>query len=218
MAFSGRSAHAESFSFLAPGFGQATITTDTNAVTVQLTDLVVNPTGDISNLSAFLFTLDVAPSNASLIGSSAQEVHIGGPDYELGPEVSPGWVLSLSGATTNLDVLSGPGHAGPAETIVGSPGTNGYTNANGSLTNGAHNPFLYETAIWTLTETGVTADTTVTDAIFQGGTQDGSNRIAGTLTNQFNGNQAAPAPEPSTIAMVACGAVLLGLSRLRRKS
>jgi hypothetical protein len=223
-AFSGTSARAESFTFSAADFAQATITTGTNTVTVQLTDLVVNPAAVTSNLSAFIFTLGgpfasgSAPTSAYLTDSSSREVTIGGPDYTMGPEVSPGWVVSLTHSTTKMDVLAGPDHAGPAETIVGVPGPGGYTNANGSLTNGAHNPFLYETATWTLTEMGVTGNTTVTGAIFQGGTTDGSNQFAGTLTSQINSGLAAPAPEPSTIGMVASAVILLGLSRLRRRT
>jgi hypothetical protein len=33
-----------------------------------------------------------------------------------------GWVLSASGNTISLDVLSGSGHAGPAHMIIGDPG------------------------------------------------------------------------------------------------
>jgi hypothetical protein len=116
------------------------------------------------------------------------------------------------GATTKLDVLVGTGKAGPAETIVGAPGVSGYTNANNSITTGSHNPLLYETATWTLTEVGVTDSTIVTAVTFQGGTAEGSNLSTGTLTSSL------VAPEPSTVGMMAGAGLLLVLSALRRRS
>jgi hypothetical protein len=203
------SAQASIITFDIAGMAQAIVTTGTNTVTIQLTDLVVNPGADTANVSAFSFTLNSTPTSASIAGSSAQEVTVAGPGYTLGSTVAPGWALTLVGATTKLDVLAGTGHAGPAETLIGGPGSGGYTNANGSLTSGSHNPYLYETASWTLTEMGVTAATTVASTVFQFGTADGVGQQAGAVY---------VTPEPSTFAMLGCAGVLLGLANLRRKS
>ncbi len=192
--------------YLVAGEGSATITTGTNSVTIQLTDLFVNP-GDVGdNLSALLFTLSNTPTGASITSSSGTEITVNGNGSStLGSTVATGWVLSLLGAQTTLDVLSGTGHAGPAHTIIGAPGVGGYTNANSSIAgSGPHNPFLDLTATFTLTEMGVTSSTTVTAATFQFGTTDGSGLVPGVLT-----------PEPASLLLFG-GAALFSLVLRKR--
>jgi hypothetical protein len=88
-----------------------------------------------------------------------------------------GWVFSTTSTTGLLDVLSGPGHAGPAHLIIGPPGPGSlYGNANGSIAgNGPHNPYLAEDLTFTITAPNVTADTTVTGATFSFGVVAGDN-------------------------------------------
>jgi hypothetical protein len=192
------SANASTATFQIAGEADATIITGLNTISVTLTDLYVNPAGVADNLSAFTFTLSTTPTSGFLSSSSGQEVTVNGPGYSTGSVVDAGWVFSLFGASTTLDVLSGTGHAGPAHTIIGAPGPNGYTNANGTIAgNGPHNPFLFETATFTLTEYGVTADTTVQAATFQFGTTDGSGQVLGTVT-----------PEPATLSLIFFSALL----------
>jgi len=96
----------------------------------------------------------------------------------------------------------------PAHTIIGPPGNGGYTNAKGSIAgNGPHNPFLDQTATFTLDEAGVTAATTVTSSTFQFGTSDGQDQPAGTLV---------ATPEPSTLALLSCAALPMVFTRMRR--
>jgi hypothetical protein len=215
VALLGTPAQANTSTFIVSGEAQAVITTSLNAVKIQLTDLYVNPNSVKDNLSAFTFSLNTTPTSASVSSSSAQEVRVNDSgQYTLGSVVSPGWALSLLSARTTLDDLVGPGHSGPAETIIGAPGSGGYTNAAGSIAgNHPHNPFLDETATFTLTETGVTASTSVTSAIFQFGTTDGQNQVAGAIS--VSSNALVATPEPSTFALIGCAGVLLALGKKR---
>jgi hypothetical protein len=197
-ALSVSSAHATTFTFNDPGAAQAVITTGNGTISLTLTDLVQNPTDVASNLSAFSFTLSSSPTSESISSSSAITRTVAGDgSFTNGSAVSPGWSLSLVGATTSLDDLVGSGHAGPAETIIGAPGAgNNYSNANGSITgNGPHNPFLDQSATWTFTAAGVTTATAVTAATFQFGTTDGSNHVTGTFVPTST-------PEPGTLYML----------------
>ncbi len=69
------------------------------------------------------------------------------------------------------------GAAGPEKTIVGAPnGSNLYASANSSIAgNDPHNPFIGQSATFTLAIPGVTSATTVTNAIFSFGTTEGTN-------------------------------------------
>ena len=129
------SAKASTITCIVGGEASATITTGTNSVTIQLRILFVNPNTVADNFSAFLFTLSNMPSAASLTSSSGTEITVNGDGSPTpGSTVATGWVLSLTGAQTTLDVLSGAGRAGPAHTIIGAPGTGGYTSGgDGSL-------------------------------------------------------------------------------------
>ena len=112
-----------------------------------------------------------------------------------------GWVYTTTSSTGTLDVLAGPGHAGPAHLIIGPPGGPTYANANGSIAgNGPHNPFLNQSATFTITAPNVSADTTITAAIFSFGTTEGASLIPGV----------SAVPEPSSLLLGLVGLGLVG--------
>jgi hypothetical protein len=131
-----------------------------------------------------------------------------------GSTVATGWVLSAPGSSLELDVLAGPGHAGPAHTLIGKPDPSNpteYTNANGSIAgNGSHNPFLANTITFTINFPGVTAASTISNVILQFGTTDGSNQVPGTPVSSV--------PEPASLVMAGFGlATALGCCILQRR-
>jgi hypothetical protein len=101
---------------------------------------------------------------------------------------------------------------GPAHLIIGPPGPGDvYTNANGSIAaNGPHNPFLNQTAMFAISLAGITADTTITSAIFSLGTTAGVN-VTGTP-----GTPSA-VPLPGALPLFATGLAGLGLIKWRKK-
>ena len=188
---------------------EADIVTGNGQITITLIDKVINPTAVTSNLSAFIFTTSNAPTSESILSGTGYERTITGTGAGQYTEsvnlVAAGWAISLVSATTTLDVLAAGG-AGPAHTILGAPDAgNAYSNANGSLTSGPHNPFLDGSATFILSAAGVTSATTITASTFQFGTADGSNRFAGTLV---------ATPEPATY-FTLCGGLLLMLGTRR---
>jgi hypothetical protein len=207
-------AHANTSAYQVAGEAIAVVTTGPNSISITLTDLYVNPLDIGQNLSAFYFTTSVTPTSDSISTSSASAINIAtGGAYTSAGTVAPGWALTLVSAVTKLDDL-GPGATStPAHTIVGAPdGSNVYSNANSSIahTGDPHDPFLQETATWTLTETGITSATTLSNVFFQFGTTDMTNDVPGTLV---------ATPEPATVGMfLVAGVSLILLGRSRRRS
>jgi hypothetical protein len=101
---------------------------------------------------------------------------------------------------------------GPSQTIIG-PGP--YTSANGSLSgNDPHNPFINQTATFTLVATGVTDSTTVTSAIFSFNTTAGDN-VTGVPGGGGKGG-GDTVPEPSSVLLGVSGLALVAIGRYKR--
>jgi hypothetical protein len=210
-------AHAGTFTFQTaagatetagnPVSAKATVTTDaaTGTVTVQLFNLLVNPTTVAQNISDFDFTL-AGVTGGTLFSSSGQEINVASNGtFTLGSTVATGWALSGSGSYI-LNVLGTA--TAPEHTILGAPGGGGtYSNANSGIAgNDPHNPFLNQTATFTITGlTGLTANTVVSNVIFSFGTDAGNNVPGG----------GSSVPEPVSLSLVGGGLLALGLLRKR---
>lgn len=190
---------------------EATFTVSAGQVDILLQNLQPNPTSVVQNLSDLFFTVSSGLNSGTLGTSSGQEVSIdknGVPT--LGGTVSTGWGLDAFDTTLGFH-LNDLGHAGPAHTIIGPPGATGnYTNANGSIAgNKPHNPFLNQSATFTVDITGLAATDTVTSATFSFGTVAGINLMGG-------GGPPQSVPEPGNYAMLA-GILVPGIGFLIRR-
>jgi PEP-CTERM motif len=173
-------------------------------LTITLTDLQANPKDVAQLLSDLSFTLGGGNlMGATLASSSGQEVTVANDgSFTLGSTVSTGWAFSISAGTGTLDVLGTP--TGPSHLIIGPPGPGGYTDANGSIAgNKPHNPFLNESATFTITGAGITDATTVTSATFSFGTTPGIT-VGGVV------------PEPSSLVLGLAGIGVVACARLYR--
>jgi hypothetical protein len=194
----------------------ADFTTSDGQLEITLTNLLADPINVIQALSDLSFTLDDETLGSGTLGASAaQEITIAGDGtFTTGGTVATGWVLSGTGGSYLLDVLAGPGHAGPAHLIIGPPnaGSGNYDAANASIAgNGPHNPFLNQVATFTIDLTGITAETVVTSATFSFGTTAG--------VTVPGGPPLPGIPEPGTLLLLAAGLFALagGQRYLRRR-
>jgi hypothetical protein len=212
--------HAATVTFVTPtgattGGGpvdaSATFTTGTNSISVSLSNLQANITDVAQALSDLFFTYSGSNlSGQTLTSSSGQEITVAGNGtFTTGATVAAGWVLSSPASNTLLLNDLGAGGAGPAHLIIGPPGAgNVYSNANGSIAgNGPHNPFLNQTAMFAISLAGITADTTITSAIFSFGTTAGIN-VPGVPSG---------VPLPGALPLFATGLAGLGLMKWRKK-
>jgi hypothetical protein len=187
---------------------EAVFTTTAGSLSITLTNLQANPTDVAQLLSDLSFTLGGGNlTGATLTSSSGQEVTVAKDgSFTLGSTVSTGWAFGTSAGTGTLDVLGTP--TGPSHLIIGPPGAGGYTNANGSIAgNKPHNPFLNESATFTITGSGITDTTTITAVTFSFGTTAG-------IT--VDGIPLAAVPEPSSLALGLAGIGVVACVRLYR--
>jgi hypothetical protein len=205
-------ASTSTYIFQVANEADAIITVGGGQITITLNDLFVNPNTVADNLSAFWFTTSVTPTGTPAIATSvADSIDIAGNGtYTDAGSVAPGWAFSDISAVTKLDDLAAGG-AGPSHTLIGAPGSGNIYNGpggDGSIDgNGPHNPFLNQTATWTINETGVTSATTISGVHFQFGTTDGNNVSPGTVV---------ATPEPASAGLVILGCISLFL--MGRKS
>ena len=183
----------------------------TTAGTLQITlnNLQSNP-GDVGQLLSDLsFVLSGGQSSGTLSSSSGQQVSVaGGGTFTLGATGSTGWGLNnnVSGGLQ----LNALGFVGPAGLIIGPAGSSTYSGANASIAgNGPHNPFINQTATFTLSIPGLTTDETVTSASFSFGTTPGV-EVTGVTGPTIT------VPDGGTTSILL-GCALTGLALMRRK-
>jgi hypothetical protein len=183
-----------------PVSAEADFTTANGSLTITLKNLQPNPKDVAQLLSDFAFQLGTGSSltGSSLMGASSQELTVNGDGtFSLGANLttppSVGWVYSTSSTVDGLlDVLNGPGHAGPAHLVIGPPGGPTYAAANGSIAgNGPHNPFLNQSVTFILTGAGLSLGTKIASATLSFGTTSG-------VTIGL-----VPVPEPSPLVLTA---------------
>ena len=185
---------------------QATFTTGPDYITVVIDNLQSNPKSVVQNLSGLWFIVSTGQTAGTLDSSLGVPRWVAdakeGGTYTDGPAGSTGWELGTNGVAMYLHVLETA--VTPTHLIIGPPDdvSEKYPLANGSIAgNPAHNPFLAESATFMLSVEGVTATSTITDAIFEFGTSPGDVVIT---------------PEPATMSLMVIGAVAM-IRRKRQK-
>jgi hypothetical protein len=193
----------------------AVFATGPGTLTITLSDLLASPTSMGQLLSSVQFGLSSSLNGSASMSSSATERTVNSnSSFTEGSTVSTGWALQLSGGGGVFICVicpaggtPGPTALPPSHVIIGA---GPYMNANNSITgNGPHNPFLDETATFTISDSAITSATIASDVAFGFGTQFGS---------VVQGQVSAPAvPENRTMLLIGTGLILIGsFKRLAR--
>ena len=210
-------AYANIYSFTTPGgaavddgsiSASATFVTGTNSIQITLSDLLANPRSVGQLVSDISFRADGLTSGTGGANvPSATYVAVGSGGATSAGACCANWELTNANGIYHLTALAGGSHTGPAYLIIGPPDGNGlYGDANGSIArNRPHNPFIQQSALFTLGITGATASTVISDVVFSFGTQPGENVAAVTAV-----------PIPAAIWLFASG--LLGLGTLAKRA
>jgi hypothetical protein len=167
-----------------PVSAEAIFTTGSNTVTLQLINLLANPVSVSSLISDIFFTAEGLTSGSGLYSPAASYITVSPGGGTAAGSLSPNrWELTNSLGTYHLNVLCGHPCSTPQGLIIG-PGP--YSNANASITGpghgrfplGQHNPFIDQTATFTLALTGASSNTAISNVVFSFGTEAGQNVVA----------------------------------------
>jgi len=210
-------AYANIYTFMTPGgasvddgpvSASATFITGTNSVLVTLTDLLSNPTSAGQLVSDVFFTasgLTTGTGGANI--PSATYIDVASNGTTSSGACCADWKLTNTNDVYHLTGLGGNPYSGPDYLIIGPPGAGGtYSNANGSIAgNKPHNPFINQTATFSLALSGATSSTVISNVIFSFGTQEGSN--------------VAAVPIPAAVWLFGSGLIgLIGIARRNRST
>jgi hypothetical protein len=214
-----------------PIHASAQFTFNNLTLTLVLTNLLPNPGTVAQNITDFSFQLtnslgqNITPDcNATagatdcLTGANAPStvsVAAGGGKTVSNVAVDPKWAFTLVSGVYLLNGLGGANN--PAYSIIGPPdGSGNYSAAGGSIAgNGAHNPFINQTATWTFTIPNLVTSgpITISHVVFSFNTT-GGDTFSCDDSGCGGGGQAVP--EPVTLLLTGSGLIGMYFIRPRR--
>lgn len=196
----------------------AVITPGAGSLTVVLNDTQANPRSAGDLLSSIEITPSGAVGTPSLFSQAGSLITI---TSNTGPYVtSPGppthWGVGASGSEIVLETAGSFAVGGkPIDMIVGPPdGSGNYSNANNGFLTSGFSPFLNGTGTFIISDSAISADTTITAVSFDFGTGPDTT-LPGSVCTPGTPNCASgppiPTPEPSALALLGGALVIFGV-------
>jgi hypothetical protein len=184
-----------------------------DTISVQIENLLSNPVADNQSINGIIFTFTKNPTGAAPVtltsSSGVDRTIAGNKTFSDVATATTDWTVGFSSPKVTLTTIGNPA---ARQTVIGGPAAdNKYDAANGSLTNGNHDPFLAgdtpaHAPIFNLTVTGIDPTATIASVTFAFGTGDTTSIVA----------VGHAVPEPSSLALAGVGVAIAAAARLRR--
>jgi hypothetical protein len=189
-----------------------TVTTENGDVVISLTNLVANLTSAGQEISGINVSFGSAVAGGllglhSFAGTTAADLNCADAPIDEAENVETHWGVGTPSATQiTLETAGSYARRGqPIDLIIG-PGNSSddYTHANGSVLQ--HAPFILDTGTFTIADSAITANTTVTGVTVLFGTSpDYSAAAIPTLVSSGTGGTTAPIPVPEHMSLMVLG-------------
>ncbi|HET6605606.1 MAG TPA: hypothetical protein VFG62_02990 [Rhodopila sp.] len=192
---------------------KATFTLGAGTITVTLDELSqYSGQSDVGLLSGISFVVGPAVSGTTLSSYTYSGLASLSSSGTVTSTTDPGsathWGTTVSGGTVYLATV-GTGAAGaqPYDLIIGPNSSGNFSSSYGSVSHSVinHLPVVLGEATFVISAPGVTSTTTISDMVFNFGTESGQ-----TLTGKL-----VPSPEPASMVVLASG--LLGMGVFARR-
>ncbi len=202
----------------------ASITPSAGQLLVVLRDTQANPRSAGDLLSSIEITTSSGtgtPSLTSQLGTLITVTSTMGP-YTTSPGPPTHWGIGTSGGQIVLET-AGPfaQPMDPINMIIGPPDSMGnYSNSNASINDGHFSPYIDQTGTFTISDSAINANTTITAVTFNFGTGPDFFKTGVSCTPGTPNCSSGPplVPEPSALAVLGTGLALLGMiTSWRRK-
>jgi hypothetical protein len=200
-----------------PISAQALFVTNNGQLVITLTNLQSGSTTVAQNISDLEFIVSTGLAGTTTLVSSGQEIDCSTTSScVVGGFASTGWGLGTVGGESILCIICGNAsmtitHSGqPSHTILGPNAVD-----QGSIATGSHNPFINQTATFTLSNSSILASSTITGVVFSFGTTAGDD-VGGCVVGASCGGGPGGGQTPEPVSMLLMGAGLVGLGTIRK--
>jgi hypothetical protein len=199
----------------------AIITPGAGTLSVVLNDTEADPRSPGDLLSSIEITPSGSLGSPSLTTQAGALIDVTGTGPGTPVAGSPThWGVGTSGGQIVLETAGPSAQPGaPINMIIGPPnGSGNYSNANGGINNGTFFPYIDQTGTFTITDTAITASTTITAVSFDFGTKPDT-VLPGTVCTPGTPNCGSGpplVPEPSALALIGSALVMFGFVWRRR--
>jgi hypothetical protein len=190
----------------------ADFVTGAGQLTITLKNLQPGITTVAQNISDLEFILSTGLEGSTSMTSSGQDMTCSGAVCTSGITGSTGWGLGTLNGESIICIVCGTANmtlaksGTPSHTIIGPSPV-----PQGSLDTGSHNPFVNQTATFTILNSSITANSTISDVVFSFGSEAGDDVPGCAAGSTSCGGTTSEAPEPFSIFLIGGGLLGIGV-------